>query len=229
MSKIIRRAYRRDISFGVMVIIFAVVYFLAGQLFETSQSHLSGYVNLTLGKFLVCIVVQVMVFILWEEILFHVHIKPIEDGLVFRNHETKLKFQILIYLMIPAIITFLYLTYEVSAFRFFSWAAVCAILPVAAKLRTGITNYNDFLKLTGKVIEYKNNRQQGTFPVPDIQRIHLIKDHGNVLHKVSVYLKSGNSVTIDLDEMELEDFYEAINEYIVENYSLLLTERVSTN
>jgi len=224
MTKIIRATYRRDVSFGVMVIIFAVVYFLSDQLFEKNQPPMEGLVNLVFGKVLVCIAVLVMVLILWEEILFHVHIKPVDDGLLFRNHGTKLKFQLLLYLIIPVIVVFLYLTYEVSVFRFFSWAVVCVILPVVAKLRSGIKNYNDFLKMTGSVIQYKNNQLHGTYALAEVQHIRLIKDQGNVLHKISLDLISGATITIDLDEMELEDFYEAINEYIVEHYVPLLNK-----
>ncbi len=125
MNKIIRKTYRKDVSFGVLVIIFSVVYFLADQLFETHNSHIGVAGNFVWGKLLVCAAVLVMVLILWEEILFHVHIKPVDDGLLFRNHGTKLKFQVLLYLFIPAVILFLYLNYDVSAFRFYSWAGVC--------------------------------------------------------------------------------------------------------
>lgn len=222
--KVVRKTYRRDVSFGLMVIIFAVVFFLAGQLFEKHQPNVRGLIDLNLGRSLVSVAVIVMVLILWEEILFHVHIKPVDDGLLFRNHGTKLKVQILIYLIIPVIIVFLYLTYEVSAFRFFGWAAVCTLLPIIGKLRSGIKNYNDFLKLTGNSIQYKNNQEEGTFALSEVSAIQLIKDEGNVLHKVKLDRKGGEPVTIDLDEMELEDYYESINEYIVEHYAHLLKD-----
>lgn len=223
--KVVRKTYRRDVSFGIMIIIFGVVFFLADQLFEKKQPHLDGFIDLNFGKSLVSVAVIVMALIMWEEILFHVHIKPVGDGLIFRNHGTKLKFQGVIYLIIPAIIVFLYLNYEVSAFRFFSWAAVVALLPVAGKLMSGIKNYNDFLKLTGTSIQYKNNQLEGTYALSDISSIRLIKDEGKVLHKISLERTAGDSITIDLDEMELEDFYESINEYITEHYAHLLNKK----
>lgn len=220
--KVVRKSYRRDVSFGLMVIIFSVVFFLAGQLFEKHQPHLGGFIDLNFGKALVSIAVIVMILILWEEILFHIHIKPVDDGLIFRNHATKLKFQALIYMVIPLIIVFLYVNYQVNVFRFFSWAIVVTGLPVIGKLKSGIKNYNDFLKLTVSTIQYKNNELEGTYPLSDLRRIVLIKDDSHVLHKLKLELASGDPVTIDLDEMELEEFYEAINKYIDEHYQSLL-------
>ena len=220
--KVVRKTYRRDVSFGLMVIIFSVVFFLAGQLFEKHQPNLGGFIDLNFGKALVSIAVVVMILILWEEILFHVHIKPVDDGLIFRNHATKLKFQVMIYLIIPLIIGFLYINYQLNVFRFFSWAIVVTGLPVIGKLMSGIKNYNDFLKLTVSAIQYKNNELQGTYLLSDVRRIVLIKDDGHVLHKLKLELATGNPVTIDLDEMELEDFYEAINKYIDVHYPHLL-------
>lgn len=220
--KVIRRTYRRDVSFGLMVIVFAVVFFLAGQLFEKHQPHVNALMNLNMAKGLISLAVIVMVLIVWEEILFHVHIKPVDDGLIFRNHETKLKVQAMFYLIIPVIIVFVYLNFNVNTFRFFGWAVVVAGLPVVGKLMSGIKNYNDFLKLTGNAIQYKNNELEGTFSLAEIKQIHLVKDKRDVLHKMKLELASGNTVTIDLDEMELEDFYESINEYIVEHYVHLL-------
>jgi len=220
--KVVRKTYRRDVSFGLMVIIFSVVFFLAGQLFEKHQPNLGGFIDLNFGKALVSIAVVVMILILWEEILFHVHIKPVDDGLIFRNHATKLKFQVMIYLIIPLIIGFLYVNYQLNVFRFFSWAIVVTGLPVIGKLMSGIKNYNDFLKLTVSAIQYKNNELQGTYLLSDVRRMVLIKDDGHVLHKLKLELATGNPVTIDLDEMELEDFYEAINKYIDVHYPHLL-------
>jgi len=222
MTKIIRKTYRRDISFGVMVIIFAGVYFLSDQLFESNFSRLGGFEDLIFGKLLVCAAVLIMVLIVWEEILFHVHIKPVEGGLLFRNHGTKLKFQILLYLVIPLIIAFLFINYEISAFRFYSWAGVCAVVPVFTKLRSGIRNYNDFLLLKEDAIQYRNNQLQDTFELDEVRQIKLVKDEWNVLHKLSIELKSGSSTKIDLDEMELEDFYESINQYLTEHYEHLI-------
>ena len=163
-----------------------------------------------------------MILILWEEILFPVTIKPEGDGLIFRNHRTKLKIQALFFLSIPAIIVFLFLNYEINTFRFFGWAAVNTGLPILGKLISGINNYNDFLTLTSSYIEYKNNELEGKFEVCDIQSIHINKDDKGLHQKLVLEFKSSESVTIDMDEMELEDFYESIDEYIAEHYKSLL-------
>lgn len=218
MTKIIRKTLPRDISVGVLVIIFAIVFFLAGQLFEKNQPNIEQFTSIYLGEFLVSTAVIVMILILWEEILFPVKIKPDGDGLLFRNHATKLIVQALIYLIIPAIVVFLALTYKVSPFRFYGWAAVCTILPVVGKLVSGINNYNDFLKLTTSSIAYKNNEKEGVIELKDIQQIRMIKDDSNDLQKLELNLTSGAPITIDLDEMELEAYYESIEEYITTHY-----------
>ncbi|WP_258102532.1 heavy metal transporter [Marinoscillum sp. MHG1-6] len=223
MTKTIRKTLPRDVSLGILIIIFGLVFFLSGQLFETRQSEVGGLIhNLYFGEFLVSTAVIIMVLILWEELLFPVKILPADDGLVFRNHRTKLKIQAFIYLTIPVIVVFLYSTFEVNLFRFFAWAGVCLALPVAGKLVSGINNYNDFLKLTGSVIEYKNNELEGAFVINDIKKMELTKDDTGDLQKLNLDLANGDSVIIDLDEMELEAYYESIEEYIHTHYSNLL-------
>ena len=222
MTKTIRKTYPRDFSIGVLIIIFTCVFFLAGQLFEKHQPNLSDYLNMYVAYFLVSLAVLVMILILWEETLFPVTIKPEGDGLIFRNHRTKLKIQALFFLSIPAIIVFLFLNYEINTFRFFGWAAVNTGLPILGKLISGINNYNDFLTLTSSYIEYKNNELEGKFEVCDIQSIHINKDDKGLHQKLVLEFKSSESVTIDMDEMELEDFYESIDEYIAEHYKSLL-------
>ena len=222
MTKTIRKTYPRDFSIGVLIIIFTCVFFLAGQLFEKHQPNLSDYLNMYVAYFLVSLAVLVMILILWEEILFPVTIKPEGDGLIFRNHRTKLKIQALFFLSIPAIIVFLFLNYEINTFRFFGWAAVNMGLPILGKLISGINNYNDFLTLTSSYIEYKNNELEGKFEVSDIQSMHINKDDKGLHQKLVLEFKSSESVTIDMDEMELEDFYESIDEYIAEHYKSLL-------
>lgn len=174
------------------------------------------------GMALVGAAVIIMALILWEEFLFPVHIKPEEDQIVFRNHLTKLKTQIFIYLAIPAIFVFVYLNYPISHVRFFIWAGICIVAPVAGKLISGIKNYNDFLKLTNDAIEYKNNEKEGVLLVKEIQTITLVKDEGKVLHKIQVLMINNNQVTIDLDEMELEAYYQSIDKFIVIHYKNLV-------
>jgi hypothetical protein len=151
-----------------------------------------------------------------------VHIKPKKDEVVFRNHLTKLKTQVLIYFLIPLIFGFIYFYYEVNHVRFFIWALVCTVLPVVGKLMSGIKNYNDFLKLTDDTIEYKNNEKEGVFRVKEIDRITLIKDESDVLHKVQVSMTNGSQILIDLDEMELEAYLETIQSFIISHYKGLV-------
>jgi hypothetical protein len=169
-------------------------------------------------------VVVIVALILWEEFLFPVRIKPIEDEIVFRNHFTKLKTQVLIYSLVPVIIIFLYFNYEVSPIAFFIWAAICIIAPITGRLISGIKNYNDFLKFTNDAIEFKNNEKEGMLLVREIKEIVSVKDESNVLHKVQVLMQNSTQVTIDLDEMELEAYYQTIDQFINGHYKALVKQ-----
>ncbi len=130
----------------------------------------------------------------------------------------------LIYCAIPLIFVFVYSYYEVNHVRFFIWAGVCIIAPVAGKLISGINNYNDFLRVTNNEIEYKNNRKFGIFQLKDVQQIILIRDDRKVLHKIELITVDNNRVIIDLDEMELADFLTSIDKIITARYESLLKE-----
>ena len=222
MAKVIRHTYPIEFSVGLLLLIFVLSSFLSSQIFEVSWRELMSGNEVLWGMFLVGVAVVIMALILWEEFLFPVHIKPAGDHVVFKNHQTKLKTQIFIYCAIPAIFIFIYLKYPISHIRFFIWGGICVIVPVAGKLLSGIKNYNDFLKLTNDAIEYKNNEKEGVLQVKEIQGITLLKDERKVLHKVQVAMTNDRQVIIDLDEMELEAYYESINQFIVLHYKNLL-------
>ena len=74
------------------------------------------------------------------------------------------------------------------------------------------------MKLTTSSIAYKNNEKEGVIELKDIQQIRMIKDDSNDLQKLELNLTSGAPITIDLDEMELEAYYESIEEYITTHY-----------
>jgi len=229
MGKIIRPRYSIEISIGVLLLIFALSCFLAFQIFDIKGPELNVGKNIYPGIVLVSIAVLIMVLVLWEEFLFPVKVKPEGDGMVFRNHGTKLKTQILIYLLIPVIFVFVYIEYEVNLVRFLIWAAICIGAPVAGKLISGIKNYNDFLKLNNDSIEYKNNEKEGIFLLKDIQHIILVKDERKVLHKIQLVLTNNNEVLIDLDEMELEAFISSIDKFINAHYNNLVKGTTISN
>jgi hypothetical protein len=221
MGKVIRKSLPRELSIGLLLLIFILSFVLSGQIFASGSGN-DGK-NIYLGMVLVAIAVVTMVLILWEELLFPVKILNPEQGeVIFRNHRTKLKFQVLIYCTIPVIFAFIYLEYQLNLIRFIIWAGICIVIPAAAKLISGINNYNDFLKLTDDAIEYKNNKEVGTLEVKGIQQITLVKDERKVLHKIEVAMNDGKSVMIDLDEMELEAFYQTIDKYIWIHYKRLI-------
>jgi len=178
--------------------------------------------SLIFGMLLSGVAVVFMALILWEEFLFPVRLKPTDEEIIFRNHFTKLKTQVLIYCAIPVIVGFIYFKYEVHPLPFFIWAAICLIAPVAGKLASGIKNYNDFLKLTHDTIEYKNNEKEGVLRARDIREILLIKDEAKVLHKVQVRMLDNSQATIDLDEMELDAYCLTIEKFITGHYGALV-------
>jgi len=224
MGKIIRKTLPLEISIGLLLLIFVLSFLLSGQVFATTQPDAGK--NVYFGMLLIGVAVIIMVMVLWEELLFPVKIKPGQGEVVFRNHRTKLKIQVLIYCAIPVIFGFIYMNYSVNHVRFFIWAAIATAVPVAGKLISGVNNYNDFLKLTHDAISYKNNRKTGSFAVHQIQHITLIKDERKVLHKIKLLMTDKNSVIIDLDEMELEAFFDTIDKYIILHYKGLLKDDV---
>ena len=222
MKKTIRKTLPQNVSIGILIIIFIIVCFLAGQLFINKQDNASGFFNIYFADILVGIAAIIMVLILWEEILFPVNIKSEDSGYVFRNHRSKLIFQVFLYLTIPAIVAFLFFNFEVNMVRFFVWASAILILPVVGKLMSGITNYNDFLKLTPQRIEFKDNDHEGVYDVFSIQKIEFVKDGSGRIHEFVLKMKDGKSEVIQMHQMELDDFFDSIEEYAQEVYQPLL-------
>lgn len=223
MAKIIRPTYPLEFSIGPLLLIFVLSSFLSFEIFSVKWHDIVDGGSPILGMALAGIAVVIMSLILWEEFLFPVRIKPIEQEIVFRNHFTKLRTEVFIYCAIPVIVCVVYFNYEVSYFPFFVWAAICIIAPLG-KLVSGIKNYNDFLKITNDAIEYKNNEKQGVLPVKEIREIHLIRDEYDVLHKIQVMMMNNSQEIIDLDEMELEDYLQTIDEFIKGHYNALLRQ-----
>jgi hypothetical protein len=220
MKKIIRPTYPAEFSIGVLLLVFAISFLVSHQIFAVPFHGLEENQHVYFGMFLVATAVTIMILIMWEEILFPIKVKQVEGGMVFRNHRKKLQAQSLIYLAIPTIFVFIYFEFEVNHFRFFIWAAVCMILPLLEKIVSGINNYNDFLKLTTYKIEYKNNEKVGNFEMKTIKNISVDKDE----RKIQLVFTNNDSTTIDLDEMELDDFFESIYKFVTTHYTHLLKE-----
>lgn len=229
MAKIIRSTYPVEFSVGLLILIFVLSFFLSSQIFYVRWRELMEGTNVYLGMFLVSAAVIIMVLILWEEFLFPIHIRPGHDGVVFHNHRTKLITQLFLYLVIPGIFVFIYVYFQdrINTVRFAIWAAICTLMPVVIKLASGLNNYNDFLKLTNDLIEYKNNKKAGVFYIKDIQRITPVRDERQVLHKVEIATTQGRPVLIDLDEMELEAFLDSIDRFITAHYPTLVKEKTA--
>jgi hypothetical protein len=222
MIKVIRPAYPIEFSIGLLLLIFVLSAFISFEIFNTTWRAFTEGEGPILGMALSAIAIVIMALILWEEFLFPVRIKPVEREIIFRNHFTKLKTQIIIYCAIPAIVIFIYLNYKVNAIPFFIWASLCVFAPIAGKLRSGLKNYNDFLRLTNDAIEYKNNNEQAVLKISDIREMILIRDEAGVVHKIRVRLSDNAESVIDLDEMELEAYYQTIEVFMYGHYSGLV-------
>lgn len=223
MAKIIRPTYPLEFSIGLLLLIFVLASFLSFEIFSVKWHQIVEGGSPILGMALAGMAVVIMSLILWEEFLFPVRIKPMEEQIIFRNHFTKLKTEVLIYCAIPVIVFVVYVNYDVSYFAFFIWAAICIFAPLG-KLISGIKNYNDFLKISNDAIEYKNNEKEGVLRLTEIQKIILIRDEANVLHKIKVQMLNHSQEIIDLDEMELEAYYHTIDEFIKGHYQALVSE-----
>jgi hypothetical protein len=222
MKKTIRHTYPKELSIGLLILIFVLSMFLSTQVFNVRWRELMEGTPVYGGMVLISVTVLVMVLVLWEEFLFPIKVGPEKNGeMIFRNHRTKLLTQVLIYCAIPAIYIFVYYRFDVNLTRFIMWAVVCMVTPVVGRLISGINNYNDFLKLTDHAIEFKNNRKSAVLPVNEIKRITLVRDEDNVLHKLQVSTTRGDQL-IDLDEMELEAFIESIDKFITVHYKTLI-------
>jgi hypothetical protein len=221
MAKIIRPTYPREFSIGLLLLIFVLSSFLSVEIFVVSWHEIMNGSGPMLGMAMAGSAVVIMSLILWEEFLFPVRIKPAEEEIVFRNHFTKLRTEVLMYCGIPVIVCVIYFNYEISYVPFFIWASICIIAPLG-KLMSGIKNYNDFLKITDHAIEFKNNEKQGVLKVKDIREIILIRDESGVLHKVQVAMLNRKEEMIDLDEMELEAYLQTIDDFIKSHYAGLV-------
>ena len=221
MRKTIRQKLPTEYSIGILILLYTMSYFLSGRLFHLHLHSSDESPSMSIAMLLASTTVIVMILILWEELLFPVKIRHVDNDILFRNYRNKLKIQVLMYLVIPVIVVWIYLNYPVNYYTYIPWALVCLVLPVASKLVSGINNFNDFLRLSDTEIEYKNNEKEGIIRIENVVQIELIKDSDGFLSKLDLKFQDNSNLIIDLDEMELEAYYESIEEYITEHYASL--------
>ena len=222
MKKTIRPTYPASFSIALLLLIFLISAFLSSQIFDTPFNDLNENKEVYFGMFLAGVAVIIMIVIIWEEFMFPVKVKFVKEGIEFRNHRSKLIAQLVIYLSIPSIFAFIYFEYEVNHVRFFIWASICCIAPILEKIISGVKNYNDFLRLTVDEIEYKNNEKEGCFLIKNLQEIRVIDDERNPIIKIDLKFNNNETLIIDLDEMELEAFYDSIYFFITTRYKNIL-------
>ncbi len=224
MPNVIRKTYPAGISTGLLILLYTLVFFLSQQIFTVSYDDLDEHKNVLFGMFLAATAFIIMVLILWEELLFPVKLREVNGGMIFHNHRNKIQTQILIYCTIPAIFCFIYVEYEVNYIRFFIMAAICIIVPVVGKIGSGIKNYNDFLRITDEEVEYKDNEKMGIYETKNIQTFTIITHDREHTHQIELLFKDNSTVMIDLHEMELEEYYYFIYDYLKAHYGHMLKE-----
>lgn len=221
MRKIVRHSYPIEISLLILSFVFLVSCFLAYDIFYIPFNHAVRRSLPYGGIFLVAAAVVIAMLVIWEELLFAVAVKHNTEILKVRNHRTKLLIQAVIYPVIPLLFFLVYKYYNIRMTHFYIWLAVCALVPLVVKIFSGFKNFNDFLKLSSTEIDYKNNAKQGKYDVAKLSFITLVKDNDHILTKLILGLKD-SELTIDLDEMELEDYYDSIEEFVKRTYKNLL-------
>ena len=224
MTNVVRKTYPAAFSAGIMILIYALTFFLSQQIFTVPISALNQNKSVYFGMFLASTAVIIMILILWEELLFPIKLREVNGGMIFHNHRNKIRTQLLIYCTIPAIFSYIYLNYEVNLIRFLILTAICILLPIVEKIASGINNYNDFLQLTNEEVEYKDNEKVGTFKIKDIQTFTIITHDKEHTHQIELLFKNNDTVTIDLHEMELEAYYVSIYDYMKIHYGHMLKE-----
>ncbi len=223
MRTLIRPTYPTSVNVIILAFMFLVASFFSYEMFDVHYHNPHHLKNATLGMGLIGVSVVLMTLVIWEEILFHVKVKEIKGGLIFRNQRKKVKMQLLLYVPIPLIFTFVYQEYDLKVTHFMVWALVCIVLPAIEILVSGIRSHRNFLKLTSRMIKYKNNNKEGCFDTKDIRNITIIKEKG-FIKKIQLLFTNNDQVIIDLDEMHLHEFYNSIYSFIKIHYKHLLKE-----
>jgi hypothetical protein len=223
MRTLVRPTYPTKVNVIILANLLFFASFCSFEMFDVHFHNPHHLKNATLGMALIGVAVVLVTLIIWEEILFHVKVKEIKGGLIFRNQRKKIKTQILLYIPIPLIFMFVYQEYDLKITHFMVWAAVCMALPAIEIVVSGIRSHRNFLKLTSRMIKYKNNNKEGCFDTKDIQNITIIKEKG-FIKKIQLLFTNNDHVIIDLDEMHLHAFYNSIYTFIKIHYKHLLKE-----
>jgi hypothetical protein len=224
MKKLIQTSYPAEINIIILFSLFLISCFFSYELFDVRFHNPDHLKNAALGMVLVGVATVLMVLILWEEILFKAKAKEISGGLVFKNQRKKLKAQIFIFAFIPVIFGFIYLEYDLNLLHFIIWSTVCMVIPAIEIIIAGINNHKNYLTLTNRMIQYKNNNREGSFETKNVRNITLIKDEKSFIKKIQVLFTNNNKVIIDIDEMHLHAFCDPIYKFMKTNYKDLLTE-----
>jgi hypothetical protein len=227
MKTLVRPTYPTNVNVIILTFMFFVASFFSYEMFDVHFHDPHHFRNARPGMGLMGVSVVLMILIMWEEILFHVKVKEIKGGLIFRHQRQKMKTQILLFLPIPAIFIFVYQEYDLKVSHLMIWAAVCILLPAIEIVVSGINSHRNFLKLTSRMIKFKNNNKEGTFETKNIKNITIIKEK-RFIQKIQLLFTNNELVTIDIDEMHLHAFYDSIYAFIKIHYKHLLKETPAT-
>ena len=220
--KLIRASFPVELNVLIVLSVLLFTAFFSYQVFDITFHEREDRQAAYWGMLFIGLAVILVTLIVWEEILFPIKIRVLENGIKLSNNQQKLKVQVMLYLGIPVLFAIVYYRYHLHHIHFFTWLAICMGVPVLTKLFSGIKNYNDFLTLTDTEIEYKNNEKEGCFQLSTVSAMRIVKDKHEMLSKIILLMNDSKEVTIDIDEMELEAFYEVIIIFIYEHYKHLV-------
>jgi hypothetical protein len=228
MKTLIRSSHKVEITLFILLNLFSFSVLFSYEMFDVRFHNPEHLENSWPGMVLIGVAAILAVMILWEELLFQVKVKEINGGLIFRSHRKKFRIQLLLFCGIPAIFTFIYFEYDVKLSHLMIWAFFCIVLPAIEVVMSGINNHRYFLKLTNRMIKFKNHEKEGTYATADLRNITIIKESTKrsfSLKKIELSFSNNNTVLIDLDEMNLHIFYESIYTFIKTHYKHLLIEQ----
>jgi multisubunit Na+/H+ antiporter MnhB subunit len=221
MKKPLQPAKSIELDVFIISLVFLIVFFFSSQIFEVSFND-PGQRNIACtGMLIIATAAILLTLIVWENLLFSLQIKSVEDGVKVGNHNKKNVFQAFFYLAILVLFLFVFLYYPINRFYYTLWFSFFAAVPILHKLIYSARNRNSFLKLTTSEIQFQNQQKKGRFYLKNIQYIRIVKGAKNSIAKLRLGVDN-SEVTIDLDEMKVDAFYDKIAEYIKKNYTTLL-------
>ena len=221
MKKLLYPVQRLELDILAICLIFLIALFFSNPVFDLSYKEPNHRLTAYTGMFLVGMAAVLLTLIVWENLLFYLRLRFVEDGVKVCNPTRKNVIQGLLYAGMLLLFLVIYVYYPVNEFYFRLWFSLFATIPIVHKITYKFRSSNPLLKLTRSEIQFRNRRKMGRFYVKNIQYIRIIKGAKDSISKLRLGVDD-DEVTIDLDEMNVDPFNDNITDYIKKNYTTLL-------